>query len=868
MGGEEKERKEKERERKGEEKQGEQGEERRMKKEVKKGKKEEMAENNLKIVEISDEVKKAYIDYSMSVIVARALPNVEDGLKPVQRRILYTLHLLGMHHNKPTKKSARVVGEVLGKFHPHGDVSVYEALARMAQDFSMRYCLVDGQGNFGSIDGDAPAAMRYTECRLSSIAEEMLQDIDKDTVKMMPNFDNTLQEPEVLPAKLPNLLLNGSQGIAVGMTTSIPPHNLSEVVDGIIAYIDNPNISIDELMQYIKGPDFPTGGIIFSTGLKEMYQNGIGKVIMRGVVDVEEKGNKKAIVIKEIPYQVNKAMLVKEIAKLIETKKITDVADLRDESSKKGIRIVLQLRKEANEKLIINRLYALTSLETNFNGIFVALVDGAPKLLNLKDLIKHFVEHRINVVKKRTQFDLNQALEKKHLLDGIMIALKNIDAIIELIRKADSVATAEKALIEKYGLSQKQAQAILEMKLSKLTKLEVEKIKEEKESEEKKIAQLSEILKSEKNILEVIKKELLELKKKYGDERRTKIKGEKKEVKELELIKKEDVVITVSYRGYINVVSLDEFREQKRGGKGVIGTMLAENDYINKILTCSTHDNFFLITNRGNAFMLKAYELQKSSRYGKGKHISNFVNIKADEKLRAVFVVKEQEKEKWSGYILMITKKGMIKKLALEDLKNVKRSGVRIIKLPFEDEVVSAFVIDKDKEILVATKKGMAVRFNSAEVRQMGRAAYGVIAIKLKQDEVADMDVVDGKDVLVVTNKGFGKRTKLEEYRTTKRGAIGIRNILLTSRNGLVVCSKCIEPSDSIMLITKQGIIIRFKASDIREMGRATQGVRLIKLKQDDEVIDVEVIKKLGEEKGEEEKEKSEKSAQATQAQA
>ena len=804
--------------------------------------------DNVKIVEICDEAKKAYIDYAMSVIVARALPNVEDGLKPVQRRILYTLHLLGMHHDKPTKKTARVVGEVLGKFHPHGDVSVYDALVRMAQDFSMRYVLVDGQGNFGSIDGDSPASMRYTECRLSSIAEEMLEDIDKETVKMLPNFDNTLLEPEVLPAKIPNLLLNGSQGIAVGMTTNIPPHNLNEVVDGIIAYIENPDINIEQLMEYIKGPDFPTGGIIFSTGLKEMYQNGVGKITIRGVVDVEEKGNKKAIVIKEIPYQVNKSALVQEIAKLIENKKITDVTDLRDESSKKGIRVVLQLRKDANEKLIINRLYTLTSLETNFNAMFVALVDGVPKLLSLKDLIKSFVEHRINVVKKRTEFDLNQAIAKKHLLDGLIIALKNIDEVVDLIKKAESTTIAEKNLVEKYGLSQKQAQAILDMKLSRLTKMEVEKINAEKEKEEERIKELSEILKSEKNILEVIKKELLYLKKKYGDERRTKIKGEKKEVKELDLIKKENVVVTFSYKGYVNAISLDEFKEQRRGGKGIIGTMLADNDYINRVLICSTHDDILLVTNRGNAYMLKAYEIQKSSRYGKGKHVSNLLSIKQDEKIKAVFVMKYEEKEKKEKeseikYIMIITKKGIIKKIGLEDLKNIKKSGIRIIRLPFEDEVVGVLLLEKDKDILIATKNGMTVRFDSSEIRQMGRSAYGVVAIKLKQDEVVSISSLDYKDVLTITNKGFGKRTSIEEYRKTKRGVVGIRNILLTSKNGFVVCSKCVEESDGVILITKKGMIIRFKASDIRPMGRSTRGVRLIKLKQDDEVIDVDIIK-------------------------
>lgn len=820
-------------------------------------------------VEISDEVKKAYIDYAMSVIVARALPSVEDGLKPVQRRILYTMHEMGLSPEKPTKKCARIVGECLGKFHPHGDVAVYEALVRMAQDFNLRYPLIIGQGNFGSIDGDAPAAMRYTEAKLSKIAAEILEDIEKETVQLVPNFDNTLKEPVVLPAKIPNLLINGSQGIAVGMATNIPPHNLAEVIDGIIAYIKNPAIEIKELLNYIKGPDFPTGGVIYSEGLREMYESGNGKVIMRGIVDVEEKGGKKALIIKAIPYQVNKASLIQEIAKLIESKKLTDILDLRDESTKAGIRIVLQLRKDANEKILINRLYNYTSLETNFNGNFIALVAGVPKLLNLKELIMHFVEHRKNIVRKRTEYELKIAEERKHILDGFIIALSVIEKVIEIIKKSDSVANAEKALREKFNLSQKQAQALLELKLSRLTKLEQEKIKAEKATLEKKISELKEILSSEKNILKVIEKELIEIKNKFGDERKTKIiEGTKKEIAELELIKKENIVLTISYKGYLNAISIDEFREQKRGGKGMIGTMLTENDYINKIIICSTHDPILFITNRGNAFLLHAYEIQKSSRYGKGKHISNLLSIKPEEKLRAVIVMREAEQGKGKPsepgkpgqpgqpgkFLLLVTKKGIIKKTNLEEFRNIKKSGIRAIKLPFDDEIVSAFVLDQDGEIIIATARGMAVRFNTSEVREMGRAAYGVTAVKLKQDEVVGMAVVEPKaELLTITSKGFGKKTPIEQYRLTRRAASGVRNISLSANVGNVVAIKTLLGNESIMLITKKGIVIRFNAKDIRSMGRATRGVKIIKLKPDDEVIDVDVIRPEAEAEGAEE---------------
>jgi DNA gyrase subunit A len=801
-------------------------------------------EKDVEIIEISDEVKKAYIDYAMSVIVSRALPSVEDGLKPVQRRILYTMYQMGLFADKPTKKTARIVGECLGKYHPHGDMAVYEALVRMAQDFSLRYPLVWGQGNMGSIDGDPPAAMRYTEAKLSKIAEEMLEDIEKDTVDFIPNFDNTEKEPLTLPSKFPNLLVNGSYGIAVGMATNILPHNFSEVVDGVIAYITNPEISIEELNKKIKGPDFPTGNTVYADEIIEVYKKGKGKITIRGSISVEEKKGKKLIVIKEIPYQVNKANLVQEIAKLIEEKKI-EAYGVRDESTKKGIRIVIPIRKEANEKIIINRLFHLTSLETQMNVINVALVNGVPKLLNLKDLIKYWVDYRVGVVKRRTNFLLKEAKEREEIANGLIVALNNIEAIISLIRKSESVNQAAIQIMERFGLTKKQAQAIMDMKLSKLTKLEKEKLEKEIEELRKKIKEYEEILASKEKILEIIKKELLELKKKYGDERRTRIEERKKEIKEIELVKKEDVVITLTYRGYINVIGLNEFKEQKRGGKGIIGSMVGEDDYINKIIICSTHDNLLFVTNRGNVFLLKAYEIQKTSRYSRGKHVSNLIKIQAEEKLKEIIPIKTGDEKK---FLIFVTRKGTVKKTRLEEFKNVKRSGIRAIKIPFDDEVVDAFLIEKDEEIIIATKGGMAIRFNTKEIREMRRAAYGVRGIKLKQDEVVAASIVKKNEyLLTITSKGYGKKTNVEEYRLIKKGGVGVKNILINEKTGFVVGVKCVGEKDEVVLITKKGMIIRFNAKEIRNMRRASRGVRVIKLKKDDEVIDMDVIKAIEE---------------------
>ncbi len=809
-----------------------------MKKQQNKEKQERLV--NVTVGEITEEMKKAYIDYAMSVIVSRALPSVEDGLKPVQRRILYAMHTMNLMPDKATKKTARIVGEVLGKFHPHGDAAVYDALVRLAQDFSMRYPLVFGQGNFGSIDGDPPAAMRYTEAKLSPIALELLYDINKNTVQFVPNFDNSTKEPTVLPAKLPNLLINGSSGIAVGLATNIPPHNLCEVIDAIVAYINKPSISIDELMKYIKGPDFPTGGVIFSSELEEVYKTGRGKITVQGIATIEQAKGKKAIVIKEIPYQVNKTSLINEIVKLIETKKISDVADIKDESTKKGIRVVIYLRKNANEKLILNNIIKHTSLRTSFNVMMVALVKGVPKLLNLKELIKYYVEHRVNVVKKRAQYDLTKARQRLHLVEGFIVVLTNIDKAIDIIKKSKNVSEATEALVKHFKLTRQQAAAVLDMKLSRLTKLEHEKLVKEKKQLEEEIKKLEALLKSEKQILAVIKNELIQLKKKYGDERRTKIKQEVKHVKEIELVKKEQIAVIISYKGYINAVPIAEFNEQRRGGKGIIGSALSDNDFVQCIIACSTHDKLVFITNRGNAYRIDAYKLPKTTRYGKGKHISNFVPI-SNEKIKDVLLINEKTNK---GYVVLVTKKGMIKKLAIANIIEAKKTGIRIIKIPFDDEVVAAVHIADDAEVLVATAKGMAVRFNTSEVREMQRNAYGVRAIKLKQDSVVGMIIVEpGIDVLTITQRGYGKRTNINEYRLTKRDAKGIVNIKISERNGKVVAVKGVKQNDSIIVITKQGMMLRFNVSDIRTMGRATQGVKIINLKKDDEVVDAEVIK-------------------------
>lgn len=789
-------------------------------------------------VKIEEEMKRAYIDYAMSVIVSRALPSVEDGLKPVQRRILFAMEQLGMQHNKPTKKSARIVGDVIGKYHPHGDMAVYDAMVRMAQTFSLRYPLVEGQGNFGSIDGDPPAAMRYTEARLQALAEEMLQDIEKKTVKMLPNFDNSLFEPEILPAKVPNLLINGSQGIAVGMMTSMPPHNLNEVVDAIIAYIKKPDITVDELLEYVKGPDFPTGASIFSQGIEDVYKTGRGTIIMKGKATVEQVKERERIVITELPYQVNKAELIKQIAELARLKKMEDISDIRDESAKDLIRIVLVLRKGANSKLIINKLFSLTPLQSNFNAIMLALVAGKPQILTLKQLIEYYVKHRQLVIKKRTQFDLQLAEEHEHILQGLLIAMKNLDDVITLIKKAKGTTEATEQLINKFKLSQKQAQAILDMKLQRLTQLEQDKLKKDFEDTKKKIQELKAILSSEQAILDIIKQELQELKRKYGDERKTQIfERAPKEISEIELVKKEQVAVLLTAKGYIKRMPLKIYQEQKRGGKGVSGTDLTTGDFVQQVFVCSTHDHVLFLTERGMLYLLKAYNIPEAARYSKGKALINLLQI--TDRIKAVISLPELK-----GDLFIVTRKGIAKSVGLEAFVRIKTSGVKATSLPSDDNVVDAKLVMPENEIFLATKKGIAIRFDAKEVRKMGKAAYGVTAIKLdKNDEVVGLEILkkeNEKDtILTITEKGYGKRSEIQEYRKISRAGKGVININCSERNGNVVAIQLVKTQDSIIVTTAKGMVIRVPIKDIRVMGRNTQGVRIIKLRQDDSVTDV-----------------------------
>ena len=793
--------------------------------------------------EISKEMKKAYIDYAMSVIIARALPSAEDGLKPVHRRILWTMHQMGLQSNKPTKKSARIVGDTMGKFHPHGDAAIYDAMVRMAQDFSLRYPLIKGQGNFGSMDGDPPAAMRYTEAKMEKIAEELLEDIEKKTVEMRPNFDNSLEEPVVLPAKPPNLLLNGASGIAVGMATNIPPHNLTNTCDAIIAYIDNPNIEIDQLIDIIKAPDFPTGG--FVTGeLKKIYKEGRGRLILRGKTKIEE-GKKQKIVITEIPYQIYKSALVEEIAELVKNRKLPDVSDIRDESAKGKVRIVIELRKSSNPRFTLNRLFKYTKLQTKFDVIMLALVNNQPQQLNLKQIIEVYVNHRRKVIRKRTEFDLDKAEKRLHIVQGLLIAQKNIDEIISIIKKSKSVLNASQTLQKKFNLTQKQAQAILEIRLQQLTSLEFEKLKKEEKNLKQLISELKKILGNEKEILKIIKKELNELKKNYGDERKTTILKSLKEFKEEDLIDKKRVVITITERGYIKRIDEKQYKEQRRGGKGVIGSELATGDFVKELLTCSTHDYLLFFTDKGKVHWLKAYEIPEMAKYGKGKALVNLLSLK-DEKVSSVIAVK-----KFENYLMMATKKGIVKKIELKEFSSPRKGGIKAINLEGkEDTLISVKPVKENQEVILVTKKGQACRFNSNNVRPMGRASYGVTGIKLNdQDEVVSLEVIpDNKEefsILTITKKGYGKRSNIEDYRLTGRAGKGVINIRISEKNGEVVTSKSVRDNDSIIVTTAKGIVIRIPAKNIRVMGRATQGVRIIKLQEGDFVTDLVRVPKV-----------------------
>ncbi len=782
---------------------------------------------------IEKEMKTSYLNYAMSVIVGRALPDVRDGLKPVHRRILYAMKELGLEHNRPYKKSARIVGEVLGKYHPHGDTAVYDTLVRMVQDFSLRYPLVDGQGNFCSVDGDSAAAMRYTEARMAGITSEILGDIDKDTVPFAPNFDESLEEPTLLPAALPNLLCNGSAGIAVGMATNIPPHNLGEVVDAIAAVIDNPDLVSKDLLKYVKGPDFPTGAQICGTdGIKSAYETGRGIVKQRAKIAIEElKGGKQAIVVNEIPYQVNKASLIENIADLVNDKKIVGISDVRDESDKDGMRLVIDLKRDANAQVVLNLLYKHTQMQSTFGIIMLALVDGSPKVLNLKAIIDQYILHRKEIIVRRTKYDLEKAKARAHIVEGLIKAVDILDKIIKTIRASKTPADAKAALIEKFEFSEKQAQALLEMQLQKLTGLEIHKLEEEYKELKKRIEYLESILKSEKKVFEIIKEEAKALKEKYGDPRRTEITRDADTDFDIEdLIADEDVVVTISHQNYVKRLPVTAYRKQRRGGVGVTSGQ-QEEDFVEHLFVASTHDNLLLFTSRGKAFAIKVYELPQASRQAKGKFITNFVSLAQGEKVTSYIPVRKFEEGK---FLVMSTRDGQIKKCDLTAFENTRRNGIIAIGLDPKDELIEAALTDGKSEIFMATRKGKAIRFPETFVRSMGRGAGGVRGVNLdKGDYVIGMEVVSKKaQLLSVTEKGFGKRSEIEEYRVTSRGGKGVTNMKVTDKNGEVVGVKCVTDQDDLMIMTKEGMSVRCPIKDIRETGRVAQGVRLINLKK------------------------------------
>ena len=787
---------------------------------------------------IEEEMKQSYIDYAMSVITARALPDVRDGLKPVHRRILYAMNELSLQHNKQFKKSARIVGEVLGKYHPHGDMAVYDSLVRMAQNFSLRYPLVDGQGNFGSVDGDNPAAQRYTEAKLTKIADIILEDIEKDTVLFIPNFDNSLKEPIVLPSKIPNLLINGSSGIAVGMATNIPPHNISEVIDALIALIDNKEITIDELMNFIKGPDFPTGAFISGDlGIKQAYKTGHGKITLKAKTEIEEKKNKFSIIIKEIPYMLNKTTLIEEIASLIRDKRIEGITDLRDESDRKGMRIVLELKQNANPQVILNQLFKFSQLKTTFGIIMVALVNGSPKLLNLKELLHYFILHRKEIITNRSKFELEKSKARSHILEGLKIALQNIDSIIKKIKSSKDVSTAKESLINNFNLTEKQSQAILEMRLQYLTSLETDKINKEYEELIQKIKELEKILASETEIYAIIKSELTELKEQFSDSRKTQIIAEHVTLTEQDLTPKEDVVITLTNSGYVKRIPIITYKTQKRGGKGIIGTETKEKDFVESLFIASTHDYILCFTNLGKLYWLRAFDIPESGRYSAGKAIVNLLNLKNNEKVTTMIPIKDYSK----GYLVMVTKLGLIKKTPLEYFSKPRKTGVICMRLNEKDELVKVLQTTGNQKLIIASKNGMAIKFSEENVRAMGRSASGIRAMRLQDDEIVSLNIAnDNETLLTVTELGYGKRSKISDYRLIRRGGVGVINI--KEDNGKVVGAKTVNDEDEVLFITQKGIIMRTKVKNISTIGRNTLGVRLIKLDSDDKLVAIAKI--------------------------
>lgn len=802
--------------------------------------------SNVAPIFIQDEMRNCYLDYAMSVIIGRALPDVRDGLKPVHRRALYAMHSLGNYHNKPFLKSARVVGDVIGKYHPHGDSAVYNTIVRLAQDFSMRYPLVDGQGNFGSIDGDSAAAMRYTEIRMKKLAEEMLRDLDKETVEWQPNYDDSLKEPKVLPTKVPNLLVNGSSGIAVGMATNIPPHNLTEIMNGLLLLLEDRETSIEDLMKVIPGPDFPTGGTIHGTeGIKSAFHTGKGVLQIRAKTDIEEhgrSGDRERIVVTELPYQVNKAKLIEKIADLVNNKQITGISDIRDESSREGIRIALDLKKGEIGSVILNRLYKHTQLQTSFGIIFLSISNGSPKVMNIREQLNAFIDHRREVVIRRTVFELKKAKEKAHILEGLKTAVENIDEIVELIKKSEGPSQAKEKLMATYGLSVIQSQAILDMRLQRLTGLERDKIIADYEAIMKEIARLEEILDSEDLIRGIIKTEFQEILETYGDERKTDIVAKADEIQIEDLVKKEEVIVTVTHKGYIKRMAMDTYKTQKRGGTGVKGAN-SDDDFFTSIFTANTHSTLFFFTTRGTVFSKKVYTIPEGSRTNKGRNIANLIQIPSGEKVKEIICIPDEEDTE-GKFLLFSTERGLVKKSALSDYKNVKQSGLRAIKIVDGDNLLNVRVTTGEHDVLLCSSSGKIIRFSEEDCRAMGRVSQGVKGINIDDDErIIGMEIIDDNmEILSVTENGYGKRTSASQYRKQTRGGKGILAMRLTDKNGEICAIKPVTEDEDLMIITDKGQVIRTKISGISLMGRATQGVRIIRLKDGEKVVAVENI--------------------------
>jgi len=797
-------------------------------------------------INIEEAMKSAYIDYSMSVIVSRALPDVRDGLKPVHRRVLFGMSELGLRSNSKYKKSAFIVGEVLGKYHPHGDSSVYDTMVRMAQEWSLRYMLVDGQGNFGSIDGDSPAAMRYTEARLKKISEEMVEDLEKDTVDFQLNYDDSIKEPTVLPTKIPSLLVNGASGIAVGMATNMPPHNLSEVIDGTVAYIENNNIEIDELIKHVKAPDFPTGGVIYGyDGVKQAFETGRGRVVMRGKASFEEVDGRECIVVTEIPYQVNKADMIQRTAELVNDKKIEGISNIRDESDRKGMRIVYILKRDAIPNIVLNTLYKYTALQSSFSVNNIALVNGRPKLLNLKEMISYFVEHRHDVVVRRTKFDLNKAEERAHILEGLIIASDNIDKVIEIIKKSSNAENARKNLIEEYNLTETQSKAIVEMRLRQLTGLEQDKLRNEFNSLLELIKDLKDILSDKDRRMNMIKEELLEMKEKHGDGRRSVIEFSGGELSIEDMIPDEKVVLTISHAGYIKRTPLAEYKTQHRGGVGQKGSTTRSEDFLEYLFVGTNHQYMLFFTQKGKCFWMRVFEIPEGSKLSKGRAIQNLINIESDDKVKAFICTQDLKDENYinNHFVIMCTKKGQVKKTSLEQYSRPRSNGINAITIKDEDELLEAKLTTGNSQILIAVKSGKCIRFEEGKTRPMGRNASGVRGVRLKDnsDEVVGMLSVNDmdSDILVVSENGYGKRSKLDDYRITNRGGKGVKTISITGKTGSLVSIKNVSDGDDLMIINKSGIAIRMEVSSLRVMGRATQGVKLINLKENDSIAAV-----------------------------